>query len=116
MGDLAIQHHLSSRVIRDFFIGQNCHQALLQGAKPALDLALGLRAGSHQMGYAQGREGPLKLRGRVSIISHGIVSKEAESVRVNDQGQAVLKKEAAEMLKMIPGGICWHEDRPQEFS
>ena len=50
VGDLAIQEKLSSSVIADVFISQECYQALLQGSKAACDSAFGLRAGSDQMG------------------------------------------------------------------
>ena len=45
----------------DLFIGQECDQAFLQGAKAAFDLALGLGAGGDQMGDAKCGEGALEL-------------------------------------------------------
>ena len=116
MSDLAIQNDLSGGVIADVFISQKRYQALLQGAEAPFDLAFGLWAGGHQMGYAQGGEGALKLRTGVAIIGHGIVAKEAEAVGVHDQRQIVLEKEPAKMLEMIPGRIGGDKNRAQEFS
>lgn len=116
VGDLAVQYDLSCGVIADVFIGQECYQALLEGSKAAFDLAFGLRAGGDQVGHAQGREGALELRTGIPIIGHGIMAKEAEAIGVDDQRQAVLEKETAEMLEMIPGRIGGDKDRPQEFS
>ena len=68
------------------------------------------------MGHAQGREGALELRTGIPIIGHGIMAKEAEAIGVDDQRQAVLEKETAEMLEMIPGRIGGDKDRAQKFS
>jgi hypothetical protein len=116
VGDLAIQHDLSGGVIAHAFIGQERHQALLQGAKAAFDFALGLRARSDQMGHAQGGEGALELGTGIAVIGHGIVAKEAQAVGIDDQRQGVLEKELAKMLEMIPRGIGGDKDRAQEFS
>ena len=116
MGDLAIQDKLSSGVIADVFISQEGYQALLQGSKAAFDFAFGLRAGSDQMGHAQGGEGALKLGTGIPIIGHGIMAKKAEAIGIDDQGYAVLEKEAAKMLEVIPSGVGGDEDRAQEFA
>ncbi len=116
VSDLAIEHDLSSSVIADLFVSQQCHQALLQGAKAAFNLAFGLRAGSDQMGHAQGGEGALELRTGVAIIGHGIMAKEAQAIGVNGQRQAMLQEEATKMLEVIPSGIGRNKDRAQEFS
>jgi hypothetical protein len=44
------------------------------------------------------------------------MAKEAEAIGVNDQRQAVLEKETAEMLEMIPGRIGGDKDCAQKFS
>jgi len=116
VSDLAIEHDLSSGVIADVFVSQQGDQALLQGSKAAFDLAFGLRAGSDQMGYAQGGEGALELRTGIAIIGHGIMAEEAEAVGVNGQRQAMLEEEATEMFEVIPGGIGRNKDRAREFS
>jgi len=92
MGDLAIQDDLSGRVIADVFVSQQRDQSLLQGTKAAFDFAFGLRAGSNQMGHAQGGEGALELGTGIAVIGHGIMAKEAETVGIDDQRQVVLKK------------------------
>jgi len=98
------------------FVSQKRHQALLQGSKAAFNFAFGLGAGGDQMSHTQGAEGALELRTGITIIGHGIVAKEAQAIGVNGQRQAMLQKETAKMLEVIPGGICRHEDSTQEFS
>lgn len=114
--NLSVEHDLCGGIVADFFIGQDCHQAFLQGAKTAFDFALGLGAGSDQMGDSQSGEGSLELGTRITIIGHGIMPKEAEAVGVHNQWQAVLEKEAAKMLEMIPSGVGGDKDRAQEFA
>ena len=114
--DLPVEHDLCGGIVADFFIGQDRHQAFLQGAKAAFDLAFGLRAGSDQVGDPQRAEGALELGTGIPVIGHGIMPKEAESVGVNDQRQVVLEKEAAKMLEMIPSGVGGDKDRAQEFA
>ena len=87
---LPVEHDLCGGIIADFFISQERYQALLQGPKAALDLAFGLRAGSDQMGHAQGGEGALKLGTGIPIIGHGIMAKKAEAIGIDGQGYAVL--------------------------
>ena len=65
--NLPVEHDLCGGIIADFFIGQECHQPLLQGAKAAFNLALGLRAGGDQMGDAKGCQGALELRTGIPI-------------------------------------------------
>ena len=114
--NLSVEHDLCGGIAVDFFIGQDGHQAFLQGSKAAFDLAFGLRAGSDQMGYPQSGEGALELGTGISVIGHGIMAKEAQTVGVHDHRQAVLEKEAAKMLEMIPRGVGGDKDRPQEFA
>jgi len=110
------QHDLSGDIAADFFIGEECHQAFLQGAEAALDLALGLRAGGDQMGDAECGKGALELGAGIPVIGHGVMAEEAQTVSVDHYGQAVLEKEAAKMLEMIPGGVGGDKDRAQEFA
>lgn len=44
------------------------------------------------------------------------MAKEAQAIGVYDQRQAVLKKEAAKMLEMIPSGVGGNKDCAQEFA
>ena len=116
VSDLAIEHDLSRGVIAGMFVSQQRDQALLQGSKAAFDLAFGLRAGSDQMGHAQGGEGALELRTGIAIIGHGIMAKQAQAIGVNGQRQAMLQEEATEMFEVIPGCVGRNKDRAQEFS
>jgi len=114
--NLAVEHALCGGMAADFFIGQDGHQAFLQGSKAAFDLAFGLRAGSDQMGYAQSGKGALEFGAGITVIGHGIVAKEAEAIGIHDQRQAVLEKESAKMLEMIPSGVGGDKDGAQEFA
>jgi hypothetical protein len=116
VGDLAIQDHLSCGVIADAFLGQERYQALLQGSKAAFDLAFGLRAGGDQMRHTQGGEGALELGTGIPVVSHGIMAKAAETIGIDNQRYAVLEKETAKMLKMIPRRIGRDKDCAQKFS
>ena len=116
VGDLAIQDNLSGGVIVDVFISQERYQALLQGSKAAFDLAFGLWAGGDQMGHTQGGEGALELGTGITVIGHGIMTEEAEAIGVDDQRYAMLEKEPAKVLEVIPGGIGGNKDCTQKFS
>ena len=114
--EFPVKQTLRGGIAADFFIGEDGHEAFLQGAEAALDLALGLRAGSNQMGDAQCGEGALELGTGIAVIRHGVMAKEAEAVGVDHQRQAVLAKEAAKMLEVIPGGVSGDKDGAQEFA
>lgn len=114
--DLPVEHDLCGGIVTDFFIGQDGHQAFLEGAKTAFDLAFGLWARSDQMSDAQRGEGALELGTRIPIISHGIMAKEAEAIGVHHPRQAVLEKEAAKMLEMIPRRVGGDKDRAEQFA
>ena len=90
VGQLAIQDDLGGGVIGDVFVSQKRYQALLQGSKSAFDFTFGLRARGDQMGHAQGGEGALELRRGISIIGHGIMTKEAQAIGIDNQRQVVL--------------------------
>jgi len=68
------------------------------------------------MGDAQGGEGALELGAGIPVIGHGVMAEEAEAVGVDHHGQAVLKKEAAKMLEVIPGGVGGDKAGAQEFA
>ena len=114
--NLSVEHGLCGGIAADFFISQDCHQAFLQGSEAAFDLAFGLRTGSDQMGNSQGAEGALELGTGITVIGHGIMAKEAKTVGIHDQGQAVLDKEAAKMLEMIPSCVGGDKDGAQELA
>jgi len=114
--NLPVEHVLGGGIAADFFIGQDSHQAFLQGAKAAFDLAFGLRAGSDQMGYPQSGEGALELGTGITIIGHGIVAKEAEAVGVHDHRQVVLEEESAKVLEVVPSCVGGDKASAQEFA
>ena len=114
--NFSVEHDLRGGIAADFFIGQDGHEAFLQGSKAAFDLAFGLRTGRNQMGDPQSRKGALELGTGIAVIGHGIMAKEAKTVGVDDHRQAVLEKEAAKMLEMIPSGVGRDKDGAQEFA
>jgi hypothetical protein len=68
------------------------------------------------MGYSQGGESALEFRTGIPVIGHGIMAEKAQAVGIHDQGQAVLDKEAAKMLEMIPSGVSGDKDGAQELA
>lgn len=58
----------------------------------------------------------MKLRTGIAVIGHGIMAKEAKAVGVYDHGQAVLGKESAKMLKMIPCGVGGDKNGAQKLA
>lgn len=52
----------------------------------------------------------------IPVIGLGIIAKEAQTVGLCDQRQAVLEKEAAKMLEMNPRSVGGEKDRAQEFA
>lgn len=114
--EFPVEHDLSGGIAADFFIGKEGHQAFLQGSEASFDLALGLRVGGDQMGDAECGEGALELGAGITVVGHGVMAEEAEAVGVDHHGQAMLEKEAAKMLEMIPSGVSGDKNRAQEFS
>jgi hypothetical protein len=68
------------------------------------------------MGDPEGGKSALELGARVTIIRHGIMTKETEAVGVHDHGEAVLEKESSKMFKVIPSGVGGDKGRAQEFA
>ena len=68
------------------------------------------------MSDTQSGKGALKLRTGITVIGHGIMTKEAQAVGVHDHGQGVPDKEAAKMLEMIPSGVGGDKDGAQELA
>jgi hypothetical protein len=112
----SVEHDLGGGIAADFFIGEDCDQTFLQGSKAAFNFAFGLGAGSDPMSYAQSGEGSLELRAGIAVIGHGVMAEEAQAVCVHHHRQAVLEKEAAKMLEMIPSRVGGDEDRAQKFA
>lgn len=58
----------------------------------------------------------MELGTGITVIRHGVMPKEAKTVGVHNHRQAVLEKEAAKMLEMIPSGVGGDKDGAQEFA
>ena len=85
-------------------MGEQSHQAALEGAKAALDLPLGLWGGCHQIGHAEPAQGALELAFRIVVIVVGAGPEEAQAVGVNDLGQAP-GEGFPEMFEVIPSRV-----------
>ena len=80
-------------------------QASLEGAKAPLDLALGLRGGSHEVGGTQSQHGSLELAFGIAMVVGGTRSEEAQAVGVEDLGKPPAGEGFAEVLEVIPSGV-----------
>ena len=61
------------------------------------------------MGDPQGAQGALEFALGIAVIVTGAGAKEAQSIRVNGQRNTVRFKGAAEMLEVVPSGLCRDE-------
>jgi hypothetical protein len=68
------------------------------------------------MGHPKSGESALELGAGITVIGHGIMTKEAEAVGRDHQRQGVLEKETPKMLEVIPGRVGGNKDRSQKFS
>ena len=84
--------------VADSGVGHQGDEAVLEGLEAALDLALGLGRGSHQMRNLQGPQGALELAARVRVMIAGARSEQTQGVGVDRLGQAVTLEGLAEML------------------
>ena len=113
---LAGQQFLGGGVSGDFLVGQEGDDAFLEGSKAAFDFAFGLGAGRDQMRDAQRGEGALEFRTGIAAIAGGLMTEQGEAIGIESQGQAVEGKGAAEVLKVMPGGVGGNKDSGHEFA
>ena len=90
-------------------VGEEGHQAALEGAEAAFDLALGLRGGRDQMGRSKAAQGALELAFWVAVVVAGTGPEEAQTVGVDDLGQAPGLEGFPEMFKVVPGRVRFDE-------
>lgn len=90
---------------RDVGVGQEGDEAILESSKATLDLALGLGSGCDQVSDAKSPEGPLELALGVGPVICGAWPEEAQSVGVDDLGNAVDFEGFAEVEKMVPSRV-----------
>ena len=86
-------------------MGEESHQAALEGAEAAFDLALGLRGGRHEMCHAEPAQGALELAFGGAIVVAGTGPEEAQAVGVDDLGQAPGLEGFPEMSEVVPGRV-----------
>ena len=103
--DFELKDLVSLLPSRDVGVGQEGHETFLEGSKAALDLALGLRSGGDQVSDAESQEGPLEVAFGVGPVVSGTWSKEAQSVGIDDFGNAVGFEGFAKVEEVIPGGV-----------
>jgi hypothetical protein len=65
---------------------------------------------------AQGGEGALELRARITAIGCGFMAEQGQAIGVESQGQAMEGKSAAEVLEVVPSGVSRNKDGGQEFA
>ena len=110
------EQFLGRGIVRDFLVGQEGEDALLEGAEAAFDLSFGLRAGCDQMGDAQRREGALELGTGVTAIGRGLMAEEGQASGVDGQRPAVSGEGAAKVLEVVPGGIGGDEEATDQLA
>jgi hypothetical protein len=110
---LALNFHLEDRIgglpVADSGVGHQGDEAVLEGLKAALDLALGLRRWSHEMRDVQRPQGTLELAARIGVMVAGAWPEEAQGVGIDRLGQTVALECLAKMLEVIPCGIALNE-------
>ena len=99
-----------------FLIGQQCDQAVLEGAEAAFDFTLGLRAGSDKVSNAQRGQGALELGAGIASVGGGHMAEQGQAVGVESHGQTVDGEEAAEVLEVMPSGVGGDEGGAEEFA
>ena len=110
-----IEEGLSRGIGGDPLEKKESDQTLLEGAKAAFDLPLGLGTGSDQMGDAQGGEGALELGPWIPTVGGGLVAEECQSIGVEGQRASVSTEGGAEVFEMVPGGIGRNEGAGDVF-
>ena len=108
-GNLHLKDGGGLLVVRGFGIGQERHDASLEGAKSAFDFPFGLRTGGDEVGDPKTFECALELTFGIAFVITGTHSKEAQGVCVDHFGDAVLLKGPPEVQEVIPGGVAGDE-------
>lgn len=110
---LALDFHLEDLVGvlpgADLFVRHEGDESFLEGAETPLDLARGLRRGSHEVGDVQCTQGALELAFRIAVVMARTRAEEAQGVGVDDLRQAVVLKSFAEMQEVVLGGVALDE-------
>jgi hypothetical protein len=113
LGVLAEDLHLKNRLGRlpsaDLRVGQEGDQALLKSAEAPLDLAFGLRRGSHEMGHSKGLERALELTLGIPMVAAGTGTKEAQRIGIDGFGQTVGLESRAEVAEVVPSRVGVNE-------
>lgn len=86
-------------------VGEQGHEAALEGAEAAFDLPLGLRGGRHEVGHAEAAQGALELAFRIAVIMAGAGSEKAQAVGVDDLRQALDLEGLPEVLEVVPSRV-----------
>ena len=108
-GNLHLKDGVGLLVVRGFGIGQERHDASLEGAKSAFDFPFGLRTGGDEVGDPKTFECALELTFGIAFVITGTHSKEAQGICVDHFGDAVLLKGPPEVQEVIPSGVAGDE-------
>ena len=104
-GDLHLENLIGLRPGLGAGMGEQGHQAALEGAKAAFDLPLGLRGGCDEVGHAEPAQGALEFAFRIAVVVAGTGPEEAQTVGVDDLGQAPGSEGFAEVFEVVPGRV-----------
>jgi hypothetical protein len=107
---------LARGIIGDFLVGQECDQALLEGAQAAFNSALALWTGSDPVSESQRGQGTLEFEARVAPVSGGLATKEGERVVVEGHGEPVEGEATAEVLELAPSDVGGYESGPEQLA
>lgn len=108
-GVLTEDFHLEDRVgllpSVHFGVGHESDQTFLKRAETALDLALGLGGGGHEMGDAQRLESALELTPGIPVVTARTGTKEAQRIGVDGLWHTARLEGLAEVTKVVPCGV-----------
>jgi len=103
--DFSLEELIGLLEVLDFIVGQERHQAPLEGAEKSFDFAFGLRRGGDAVVDAQGAERSLELGQSVQAVLSGGVAKEAQASGVK-AGRATMCFECwAQETKVAPSRV-----------
>lgn len=77
----------------------------MKSSKAPLDLAFGLRSGGDQVGDTKSQKSALEVAWGVGAVVSGTWTKEAQSVGIDDFGNAVGFEGFAKVEEVVPSGI-----------
>ena len=105
MVDLSLEKLIGLLEVLDFLVGQERHQASLEGAEKPFDFAFGLRRGGDAVVDAQSGKRTLELGEGIQTVLSGGVAKEAQTIGVKAGRATVCFEGRAQEARVAPGRI-----------